>query len=87
MPSLGLTGAAIPGMKYGVPRLVNGLVRDLFLEDAAHHYHDLAAFRVPELETLESMADWIGGLGGTALADVGPISGMIKLPKRKRRAR
>jgi cation diffusion facilitator CzcD-associated flavoprotein CzcO len=34
-PSLGVTGAAITGMRYGVRRLVNGLVRDLFREDAA----------------------------------------------------
>lgn len=86
MPSLGLTGAAIPGMKYGVPRLVNGLVRDLFLEDAAQHYRNLAAFKVPELETLESMVDWIGSLGGEALADVSPTGGIAKPPKRKRRA-
>lgn len=83
MPSLGLTGAAIPGMKYGVPRLVNGLVRDLFLEDAAQHYRDLTDFKVPELETLESMVDWIGGLGGEALADL--ADGMTKPSKRKRR--
>ena len=54
MPSLGLTGAAIIGMKYGVPRLVNGLVRDLFREDAATYYRDLLAYAVPELESLES---------------------------------
>ena len=47
MPSLGLTGAAITGMKYGVPRLVNGLVRDLFREDAAEYYRDLLAYAVP----------------------------------------
>jgi cation diffusion facilitator CzcD-associated flavoprotein CzcO len=52
-PSLGLTGAAITGMRYGVPRLINGLVRDLFREDAAEHYRDLLAYAVPELETLE----------------------------------
>src|SRR5207244_11222098 len=69
LPSLGLTGAAILGMKYGVPRLVNGLVRDLFLEDAAPHYRALVAFEVPELDTLGSAYDWIGGLCGGAPAD------------------
>jgi FAD-dependent urate hydroxylase len=58
-PSLGVTGAAITGMKYGVPRLVNGLVRDLFREDAAAHYRDLLAYAVPELQTLESPSAWI----------------------------
>jgi FAD-dependent urate hydroxylase len=58
MPSLGLTGAAIPGTKYGVRRLVNGLARDLFLEDSAIYYQDLLGYRVPELESLESAVTW-----------------------------
>jgi cation diffusion facilitator CzcD-associated flavoprotein CzcO len=69
MPSLGLTGAAIIGMRYGVPRLVNGLVRDLFREDAAEHYRDLLAFAVPELETLDSAYAWLDRLGAEALSD------------------
>jgi cation diffusion facilitator CzcD-associated flavoprotein CzcO len=87
MPSHGLTGAAILGMKYGVPRLVNGLVRDLFLEDAPQHYRDLLAFEVPELETLESAYEWIGGLGAGALADLNLIGDLTKAPKRRRRAK
>ena len=59
MPSLGLTGAAITGIRYGVPRLVSGVVRDLFREDAAEYYRDLLAYAVPELETLESAYAWI----------------------------
>src|SRR5262249_50481206 len=58
-PSLGLTGAAITGIRYGVPRLVSGVVRDLFREDAAEYYRDLLAYAVPELETLESAYAWI----------------------------
>jgi FAD-dependent urate hydroxylase len=58
MASLGLTGAAIPGTKYGVRRLVNGLARDLFLEDSAIYYQDLLGYRVPELESLESAVTW-----------------------------
>src|SRR5262249_15294256 len=54
MPSLGITGAAITGMRYGVPRLVHGVVRDLFREDVASHYRDLLGYAVPELQTLES---------------------------------
>jgi FAD-dependent urate hydroxylase len=57
--SLGVTGAAITGMKYGVPRLVNGLVRDLFREDSMAHYRNLLAYAVPELQTLESASAWI----------------------------
>jgi len=67
-PSLGLTGAAIIGMKYGVPRLVNGLVRDLFREDVATHYCDFLAFAVPELETLESPYAWLESLGAEAFS-------------------
>ena len=61
MPSLGLTGAAIPGLKYGLPRLIRGLVRDLFREDRAEHFRNLLSFAVPELETLDSEFDWIKG--------------------------
>jgi len=59
MPSLGLTGAAIPGTKYGVRRLVNGLARDLFLEDSSTYYQDLLGYAVPELESLESAVTWL----------------------------
>jgi cation diffusion facilitator CzcD-associated flavoprotein CzcO len=68
MPSLGLTGAAIPGMKYGVRRLVNGLARDLFREDSAAYYQDLLTYAAPELETLESAYAWISRLGSEALS-------------------
>jgi FAD-dependent urate hydroxylase len=62
MASLGLTGAAIPGTKYGVRRLVNGLARDLFLEDSAIYYQDLLGYEVPELESLESAVTWLDRL-------------------------
>ncbi len=67
-PSRGLTGSAITGMRYGVPRLVNGLVRDLFREDAAAYYRDLLAYAVPELETLESAFTWIDRLAAEAIS-------------------
>jgi FAD-dependent urate hydroxylase len=66
--SFGLTGAAITGLRYGVPRLVNGLVRDLFREDAAAYYRDLLAYAEPELETLDSAFAWLEQLGADALA-------------------
>lgn len=39
--SLGLGGASISGMKYSVPRLVGGLTRSLFREDAERHFQSL----------------------------------------------
>jgi cation diffusion facilitator CzcD-associated flavoprotein CzcO len=59
MPSVGLTGAAIPGTKYGLRRLVGGLARDLFLEDSATYYQDLLGYEVPELASLESPVTWL----------------------------
>jgi hypothetical protein len=73
MPSLGLTGAAIPGIRYGAPRLVRGLVSDLFREDADQHYRDLLAYSVRELETLESPAAWIERLTAEAISACQPI--------------
>jgi len=66
--SLGVTGAAITGIKYGVSRLVNGLVRDLFREDAPAYYRDLLAYAEPELETLENPSAWIDRLAVEALS-------------------
>jgi cation diffusion facilitator CzcD-associated flavoprotein CzcO len=67
-PSLGVTGAAIAGMRYGVRRLVNGLVRDLFREDATEYYRNLISYSVPELETLADPFTWIVGLAEEALS-------------------
>ncbi|MGJ4946787.1 NAD(P)-binding domain-containing protein [Bradyrhizobium sp. HKCCYLS20291] len=67
MPSQGLTGAAIPGLKRGLRRLVQGLARDLFCEDAAHYYEDLRAYAQPELETLDTEFDWLTNLGTQAM--------------------
>jgi hypothetical protein len=67
-PSLGVTSLAIAGMTYGVRRLVNGLVRDLFREDAPAYYRNLLAYAVPELETLESAVAWIDRLASKALS-------------------
>ena len=38
-PSLGLTGSSATSMRYGVPRLVQALTRQLFLDDADRHVH------------------------------------------------
>ena len=49
MVSMGLSGAAISGLKYAVPRLVFGITRSLFVEDAAKRYDPSRATRSPEL--------------------------------------
>jgi len=38
LPSLGMTGSSVTTMRYGIPHLVAGVTRQLFLDDAAHHY-------------------------------------------------
>lgn len=77
-PSLGITGAAVTGMRYGVPRLVRGLVRDLFLEDASVHYRDLLAYSEPELKTLESPYAWIDRLAAEALSASEPVERLVQ---------
>ncbi len=85
--SLGITGAAITGMKYGVPRLVNGLVRDLFREDAAQHYQALVAYDVAELETLDSPFAWIDRLSAEALSVRGLVEPRQQVRVAKRSCR
>ena len=46
--SLGLSGASITGMKYALPRLVQGITRSLFLEDRNQHFASLQAYDVKE---------------------------------------
>ena len=48
--SMGLGGASISGMKYGVSRLVAGITRSFFEEDAEKYYNSLLAYDEPELE-------------------------------------
>ena len=52
-PSMGLSGASISGMKYGVRRLVAGLARDLFRDDAEAQLDSLLAYTTPELTSTE----------------------------------
>ena len=49
MPSMGLSGASISGLKFGVRRLVNAICRDFFLEDADAHYLSLLRYQEQEL--------------------------------------
>jgi cation diffusion facilitator CzcD-associated flavoprotein CzcO len=57
MPSTGLTGGSISGLKYGVRRLVNGIARSLFLEDGERHCQSLLSYDTPELVSLSPPAD------------------------------
>ena len=41
--SMGRVSLGLPGMKFGPPRLVQGITRALFLEDADWHEHNLIA--------------------------------------------
>jgi cation diffusion facilitator CzcD-associated flavoprotein CzcO len=50
--SMGLSGASISGMKYGVPRLADGICRALWREDAEKHLAALQAFDLQELTSL-----------------------------------
>jgi hypothetical protein len=60
-------------MRYGVRRLVNGLARDLFREDAAAYYRDLLAYAAPELETLETAVTWVDHFASEAVSAHGLI--------------
>lgn len=46
--SLGFGGASISGMKYSLNKLVFGITRKLFVEDAAHHFDTLKKFAIEE---------------------------------------
>ena len=48
-PSQGLSAASISGMKFGIRRLIDGVVRDLFVEDAAWHLDALSRYADPEI--------------------------------------
>jgi len=50
--SMGLSGASISGMKYGVPRLVDGICRALWREDAELHLAALRGFDLLELTSV-----------------------------------
>lgn len=49
MPSLG-SSAGISVLKFGVERVVRGITRTLFLEEAGAHYGSLVAYDEPELD-------------------------------------
>ncbi|EYF05671.1 FAD/NAD(P)-binding protein [Chondromyces apiculatus] len=46
--SLGFGGASISGLKYSLPRIVNGVTRQLYAEDSEAHLRALSAYDTPE---------------------------------------
>ncbi|ORE96139.1 oxidoreductase [Stappia sp. 22II-S9-Z10] len=52
--SFGPSGSSINAMTTAVPRLVSGVTRGLFREDAAAHYADIVAYDVPQAVVPES---------------------------------
>ncbi len=46
--SFGPSGASINAMKFAVPKLVSGIVGDLFREDVATHWEALRSYDLPE---------------------------------------
>tara|TARA_B100000886_G_scaffold222190_1_gene154578 strand:- start:327 stop:578 length:252 start_codon:yes stop_codon:yes gene_type:complete len=46
--SFGPSGASINAMKFAVPKLVNAITRDLFLEDIDHHFDSMGSDKLPE---------------------------------------
>lgn len=46
--SLGLGGASISGMKYGLPRLIAGITKQLYLEDSDRFYDSLCGYDVED---------------------------------------
>lgn len=49
--SFGPSGSSINGMKFAVPRLVAGITRALFIEDADRHFETVLAYDTPEFPT------------------------------------
>ncbi|WP_158818558.1 questin oxidase family protein [Methylocapsa sp. S129] len=59
VPSVGPVCNGVTGLKYGTPRVVDAITRDLFLEDADMHYDKLLAF---DDRMFDGSADRINGL-------------------------
>jgi cation diffusion facilitator CzcD-associated flavoprotein CzcO len=65
-PSMGLSAASISGMKYGLPRLITGIVGDLFRADSAEHFRALQSYSELEITSLDAPPD--AGKGKRAAA-------------------
>lgn len=47
--SMGLSGASISSMKYAIPRLIDGITRSFYLEDAEHHLNRVKLYADEEV--------------------------------------
>jgi cation diffusion facilitator CzcD-associated flavoprotein CzcO len=61
--SMGLSGAALSGLKFSVQRLAEGITRALFLEDAAEFHHGFTTYAEPEMNGAAPF-DNLGPQGG-----------------------
>lgn len=50
---MGLAGATISGMRFGVEKLTNCIGRSLFVEDGALHLQSLLDYNVDELTSFD----------------------------------
>jgi cation diffusion facilitator CzcD-associated flavoprotein CzcO len=51
--SMGLSASSISGMKYGLPRLIQGVVGDLFREDVDYQFQSLLEYAEPDITTFD----------------------------------
>ena len=70
--SFGPSGSSINAMKFAVPRLVDALTRDLFLEDIEQHFDSMISYNLPEfalpdedIELAPATTDFYGKKVGT----------------------
>jgi hypothetical protein len=48
LPSVGFGGASISGMKYSVQRVISGITKQFYVEDAETYYQALKNFDIKE---------------------------------------
>ena len=63
VPSLGPVCNGVTGLKYGAPKIVAGVARALFLEDADHHLEGLMSYDHAHFRADESLMEASHGLG------------------------
>lgn len=55
--SLGMTGSSVTTMRFGIPRILEGLTRQLFRDDIEHHYRQIMEHDEIDLIVPTSSAD------------------------------
>jgi cation diffusion facilitator CzcD-associated flavoprotein CzcO len=59
LPSIGMGGGTITGLRYSLRRVTEGITRQLYLEDSKQHLKSLDEYRDPELEA--AVEELLGG--------------------------